>query len=111
MGTDGEVANALVCKTSIHGFKSHSVLHSFLPDRYCSGVPYIPHQCQRGLYWRGRDYDSPCSTRRSTLAITSGCQIFAALGLIPFSLNKAAILAMLCPCARNSLMRAMTACS
>jgi hypothetical protein len=25
-GTDGEVANALVCKTSIHGFKSHSVL-------------------------------------------------------------------------------------
>ena len=24
--TDGEVANALVCKTSIHGFKSHSVL-------------------------------------------------------------------------------------
>ena len=25
--TDGEVANALVCKTSIHGFKSHSVLH------------------------------------------------------------------------------------
>jgi hypothetical protein len=29
MGTDGEVANALVCKTSIHGFKSHSVLHNF----------------------------------------------------------------------------------
>jgi hypothetical protein len=28
-GTDGEVANALVCKTSIHGFKSHSVLHKF----------------------------------------------------------------------------------
>jgi hypothetical protein len=28
-GTDGEVANALVCKTSIHGFKSHSVLHNF----------------------------------------------------------------------------------
>ena len=28
-GTDGEVANALVCKTSIHGFKSHSVLHRF----------------------------------------------------------------------------------
>jgi integrase len=27
MSTDGEVANALVCKTSIHGFKSHSVLH------------------------------------------------------------------------------------
>ena len=26
MSTDGEVANALVCKTSIHGFKSHSVL-------------------------------------------------------------------------------------
>jgi hypothetical protein len=26
LGTDGEVANALVCKTSIHGFKSHSVL-------------------------------------------------------------------------------------
>ncbi len=29
MSTDGEVANALVCKTSIHGFKSHSVLHKF----------------------------------------------------------------------------------
>ena len=29
-GTDGEVANALVCKTSIHGFKSHSVLHNTL---------------------------------------------------------------------------------
>jgi hypothetical protein len=28
-GTGGEVANALVCKTSIHGFKSHSVLHNF----------------------------------------------------------------------------------
>ena len=27
MSTGGEVANALVCKTSIHGFKSHSVLH------------------------------------------------------------------------------------
>jgi hypothetical protein len=26
MSTDGEVVNALVCKTSIHGFKSHSVL-------------------------------------------------------------------------------------
>ncbi len=25
--TDGEVANAPVCKTGIHGFKSHSVLH------------------------------------------------------------------------------------
>jgi hypothetical protein len=24
--TGGEVANALVCKTSIHGFKSHPVL-------------------------------------------------------------------------------------
>jgi hypothetical protein len=30
MGTDGEVANALVCKTSIHGFKSHSVLQWFI---------------------------------------------------------------------------------
>ena len=29
MSTDGEVVNALVCKTSIHGFKSHSVLHKF----------------------------------------------------------------------------------
>ena len=29
MGTDGEVANALVCKTSIHGFKSHSVLQIY----------------------------------------------------------------------------------
>jgi hypothetical protein len=29
MGTGGEVANALVCKTSIHGFKSHSVLQYF----------------------------------------------------------------------------------
>ena len=30
MSTDGEVANALVCKTSIHGFKSHSVLQKNL---------------------------------------------------------------------------------
>jgi hypothetical protein len=29
MSTGGEVANALVCKTSIHGFKSHPVLHIF----------------------------------------------------------------------------------
>ena len=27
MSTGGEVANALVCKTSIHGFNSHPVLH------------------------------------------------------------------------------------
>ena len=27
MSTDGEVANALVCKTSIRGFDPHSVLH------------------------------------------------------------------------------------
>jgi hypothetical protein len=26
MSTGGEVANALVCKTSIHGFDSHPVL-------------------------------------------------------------------------------------
>ena len=30
MSTGGEVANALVCKTSIHGFKSHPVLHKVL---------------------------------------------------------------------------------
>ena len=29
MSTDGEVANALVCKTSIRGFDPHSVLHTF----------------------------------------------------------------------------------
>jgi hypothetical protein len=29
-GTGGEVANALVCKTSIHGFKSHPVLQLIL---------------------------------------------------------------------------------
>jgi hypothetical protein len=29
MGTGGEVANALVCKTSIHGFNSHPVLQLF----------------------------------------------------------------------------------
>jgi hypothetical protein len=29
MGTGGEVANALVCKTSIHGFNSHPVLQYF----------------------------------------------------------------------------------
>jgi hypothetical protein len=27
--TGGEVANALVCKTSIHGFKSHPVLQLY----------------------------------------------------------------------------------
>jgi hypothetical protein len=29
MGTGGEVANALVCKTSIRGFNSRPVLHTF----------------------------------------------------------------------------------
>jgi hypothetical protein len=29
MSTDGEVANALVCKTSIRGFDPLSVLHIF----------------------------------------------------------------------------------
>jgi hypothetical protein len=29
MSTGGEVANALVCKTSIHGFDPHPVLHRF----------------------------------------------------------------------------------
>jgi len=29
MGTGGEVANALVCKTSIRGFNSRPVLHPF----------------------------------------------------------------------------------
>ncbi len=29
MGTGGEVANALVCKTSIRGFNSRPVLHNF----------------------------------------------------------------------------------
>ena len=29
MGTGGEVANALVCKTSIRGFDPHPVLHKF----------------------------------------------------------------------------------
>ena len=31
MSTGGEVANALVCKTSIHGFNSHSVLQQLIP--------------------------------------------------------------------------------
>ena len=31
MSTDGEVVNALVCKTSTHGFKSHSVLQKIWP--------------------------------------------------------------------------------
>ena len=30
MSTGGEVANALVCKTSIHGFNSHPVLQLFV---------------------------------------------------------------------------------
>jgi hypothetical protein len=29
MSIGGEVANALVCKTSIHGFKSHPVLQDY----------------------------------------------------------------------------------
>jgi hypothetical protein len=51
MSTDGEVANALVCKTSIHGFKSHSVLqHSdvVLKKEMCKRcVP--PDSCARLL--------------------------------------------------------------
>jgi hypothetical protein len=34
MGTDGEVANARVCKTCIRGFDSHSVLQSFLNQSF-----------------------------------------------------------------------------
>ncbi len=45
MSTGGEVANALVCKTSIHGFKSHSVLHNFnnLGRFRDFGQPIITH--------------------------------------------------------------------
>ncbi len=32
MSTDGEVVNALVCKTSTHGFKSHSVLQKNMTE-------------------------------------------------------------------------------
>ena len=42
-GTDGEVANALVCKTSIHGFKSHSVLHNLPPRVVLTSVVIILH--------------------------------------------------------------------
>jgi hypothetical protein len=33
MSTGGEVANALVCKTSIRGFNSRPVLHKFNPAK------------------------------------------------------------------------------
>jgi hypothetical protein len=34
MSTGGEVANALVCKTSIRGFNSRPVLHTILQAMY-----------------------------------------------------------------------------
>ena len=37
-GTDGEVANAPVCKTGIHGFKSHSVLHNSCGNELASPI-------------------------------------------------------------------------
>src|SRR6201996_5359266 len=43
MGTGGEVANALVCKTSIRGFNSRPVLQRLpLPQAYC-----VWELCQR----------------------------------------------------------------
>jgi hypothetical protein len=56
MSTDGEVVNALVCKTSIHGFKSHSVLHK------------IPGSNNL----RGRDNTSIYGFALSSLACDSG---------------------------------------
>ncbi len=43
MSTGGEVANALVCKTSIHGFKSHPVLHTHQPITGHSEVAFTPN--------------------------------------------------------------------
>ena len=37
MSTGGEVANALVCKTSIRGFNSRPVLHTFNDSRQARG--------------------------------------------------------------------------
>ena len=61
MSTGGEVANALVCKTSIHGFKSHPVLHKInrLRHFYHFCQPIITHdkmKCSqndpRNVGWR-----------------------------------------------------------
>jgi hypothetical protein len=45
MSTGGEVANALVCKTSIRGFNSLPVLQSSPSGHSCAGTPSALSQC------------------------------------------------------------------
>ncbi len=45
-GTGGEVANALVCKTSIHGFNSHPVLQIFLLRILSFSLLSLRNQCK-----------------------------------------------------------------
>ena len=79
MSTGGEVANALVCKTSIRGFNSRPVLHNFMDslrsENFCQ--PAITHNkmgCPRlrvnealGLKWEDIDTErQTVTTRRGT---------------------------------------------
>ena len=60
MSTGGEAANALVCKTSIHGFKSRSVLQYFEQDEAAlvgaasfAALSYFPVGHETGAAWVG----------------------------------------------------------
>src|SRR5260370_8642785 len=84
MSNDGEVANALVCKTSIHGFKSHSVLQQnkrLIPildtrktplNRFCGEFRYyVNEDLQRKLKTRtfaGNLFRTEADFRRAVAA-------------------------------------------
>src|SRR5260370_19739033 len=84
MSNDGEVANALVCKTSIHGFKSHSVLQQnkrLIPildtrktplNRFCGEFRYyVNEDVQRKLKTRtfaGNLFRTEADVRRAVEA-------------------------------------------
>jgi hypothetical protein len=50
-GTGGEVANALVCKTSIHGFKSHPVLQTHTAQRKKKSIPFSTQDYGRSIQY------------------------------------------------------------
>ena len=64
MSTGGEVANALVCKTSIRGFNSRPVLHNFWRVRWVRR----PGTASRVVF--SRPCGTLCTARRKTRGTT-----------------------------------------
>ncbi len=95
MSTGGEVANALVCKTSIHGFKSHPVLHRINDIRRhkqcCRGKCREPRFREfRNCGWRSKELSTQVGTHNFGLSISPGlvrfvCRVFTSvLSVFPF---------------------------